>query len=316
MESLLKPYACANASDATHLSLIGGKYNIHPPDRFHRVYSKMHVHGAHLVEKVRYPSRLYIDYDKVSRTFIQEDLISRLRTFSKPCVVCVCQDTWDGVHVIFQDVFVHNKQDACNKVSEFAANSKTLADYDASVYSSGLRMVGSKKNHQVSRVYMPYVAIDGSGNEHIFAKNVLSPELLQMCSIHTHEVLERKIPKLVTETTQHTLPNNMKKLDNGLYYWFTKEKYCENIGREHKSAHRMYELDPITKRMRVRCSCKCTHTGCSGYRGPWQSVPINLCAYIENEDVRPRTYSNKRICSAFVNFDIRDPVHFIENLFG
>jgi len=316
MESLLKPYICTNASDATHLSLIGGKYMIHPPDRFHRIYAKMHVQGAHLVEKVRYPSKLYLDYDKVSRTFILETLVPRLRAFRKPCVVCVCQETWDGVHVIFQDVIVNNKHEACEWANSFAADLDILSDYDRSVYASGLRMVGSKKKHNVSRVYMPYLEFDPIGNDTLFEENVLSPEILRMCSIHTSDTPQstRSTPKTIR--TESVSKHRMKQLDNGRYYWFTKEKYCENVGREHKSAHRMYELDPVMKRMRVRCSCKCKDTKCADYRGPWQSIPINLYPYIENEDVQRGKYENRRIHSAFSDITIRNVEDFVENLFG
>lgn len=316
MESLLKPYMCAQASEATHLSLVGGKFNIDPPDRFHRIYSKMYVHGAHLVEKVRYPSRWYLDYDKVSRSFVDDSLVPRLREFGHACVVCVCQDTWDGVHVIFSDLIVQDKEDARTWADTFA-NTSVLADYDVSVYSSGLRMIGSKKK-TVDRIYMPYQAMDKLGND-IDIDTTITPQLLRLCSIHPDDtqtvVVVRPERKPLQYPTDNVLPFNMKKMENGWYYWFTKEKYCENIGREHKSANRMYELDPVKKRMRVRCSCKCHDTGCKEYRGQWQSIPINLYPYMENEDVRPRKQS-KRVCHAFAKYDIHDIDRFVENLFG
>lgn len=318
MESLLKPYVCAQAADATHLSLIGGKFTIDPPDRFHQIYSKMYVQGAHLVEKVRYPSKFYLDYDKVSRSFVDSVLIPHLRRFHHgACVVCV-PDTWDGVHVIFSNLVVHDKSHARSLAETFSDQQPSLVDYDVSVYASGLRMIGSKKK-TTARVYMPYLVLDNDGKDVPMDTTSVTPALLRLCSIHldpnsTDLKMAPNVSPIVPKPID-ALPYNMKKLENGRYYWFTKDKYCANIGREHKSANRMYEFDPVNKRVRVRCSCKCKETGCQDYRGPWETAPIILCPYMESVDDRPRKQS-RLVYRAFDNYDIRDVDAFIENIFG
>lgn len=318
MESLLKPYVCAQAADATHLSLIGGKFTIDPPDRFHRIYSKMYIQGAHLVEKVRYPSKFYLDYDKVSRSFVDSVLIPRLRQFQGACVVCV-PETWDGVHVIFSNLVVHDKSHARSLAETFSDQQPSLVDYDVSVYASGLRMIGSKKK-TVARVYMPYMVLDNDGKDVSIITTSITPDMLRLCSIHLDPNatdLKRELPirPPIGPRVMEELPYNMKKLENGRYYWFTKDKYCANIGREHRSANRMYEFDPVNKRVRVRCSCKCKETGCQAYRGPWETAPIILYPYMESVDDRPRKQS-QRIHRAFDNYAICDTDSFIENLFG
>ena len=330
MESLLNAYKCTEASKATHLSMVGGKFGIPDPDRFHRIYTKMHVQGAHLVEKVCYPSKWYLDFDKIDTTFVRDVLVPRLCAFGQACVVCVCRDTWDGAHVIFQDVVVQNKTEACAWSDRFVQHDKRLI-YDASVYASGLRMIGSKKSKTVARVYTPYATIDAQGNVSLSDGNI-TVGVLRMCSIHTNnsdtfpknensfnELPTNKnsfneFPKNKNNSEKNDskeFPKNIKQMDNGYYYWFTKDRYCENVGREHKSANRMYELNPGSKQMRVRCSCKCPDTGCNLYRGPWYPAPIKLLCYIQNTNDTKRCVSH----SAY-NLVVPDPDGFLENLFG
>lgn len=309
MESLMKPYACENASESTHLSLIGGKYKVTTPDRFHRIYAKMWTQGAHLVEKVWYPSRWYLDFDKVSSDFVHNTLIPRLLRFKQGCVVCVCRDTWDGVHVIFPNVIVKDKSDA-RKWSDTFKNGDPTLSYDPSVYSSGLRMIGSKKKRDVSRLYTPYVFVDDTVR--VIEGDPVTPQLLRLCSIHSdQQCFDPVAIKTLTTFKEGSEHENMKKL-SGRYYWFTKERYCENVGREHKSANRMYELDFKDKRMRTRCSCKCIDTGCEQYRGPWQPVPIKLYYYIQNN----HEGQANPVHPAPVNLDVHSPDDFMDTLFG
>lgn len=271
----------------------------------------MWTQGAYLVEKVRYPTRWYLDFDKVSPNFVHDVLIPQLLRAKQSCVVCVCRDTWDGVHVIFPNVIVNDKADARSKSDAFVAGDPALS-YDSSVYSSGLRMIGSKKNRNVDRVYTPYAFVDDTVRT--IEGDLVTPDLLRACSIHCEE----SRPSVVVERTPYsptaTAPENgyekMKKLGM-YYYWFTKERYCDNIGREHKSANRMYELDFRNKRMRVRCSCKCKETGCSEYKGPWRYVPNKLYSYIQTHHEE-----GHRVPPASVDHGIRNPVDFIDNLFG
>ena len=313
MESLMRAYACSHASEATHLSLIGGKFNVTNPDRFRRIYAKMWTQGAYLVEKVRYPSRWYLDFDKVSPNFVHDTLIPRLLLSKELCVVCVCRDTWDGVHVIFPNVIVNDKADARSKSDAFVADNPALS-YDPSVYSSGLRMIGSKKNRNVTRVYTPYAFVDDTVRT-IEGENLVTPDLLRACSIQCEDI---SLPVIKTVHVSEQKKGfstqgfeNMKKF-GAHYYWFTKERYCDNIGREHKSANRMYELDFSRKRMRVRCSCKCKETGCAEYRGQWGDVPNKLYAYIQTHFHE----EEHRVHRRFVNIDVRDPGAFVDNLFG
>ena len=313
MESLMKPYSCENASASTHLSLVGGKYKVTEPDRFHRIYAKMWTQGAYLVEKVWYPSRWYLDFDKVSPDFVNNILIPRLSRFKQCCVVCVCRDTWDGVHVIFPNVIVNDKSDA-RKWSDTFTNGDPALSYDPSVYSSGLRMIGSKKKRDVSRLYTPYVFV--TDTVRVIEGESVTPKLLRLCSIHSDQACFDPPPFLPRSASSPMKKGgseheSMKKL-GARYYWFTKERYCENVNREHKSASRMYELDFKNKRMRIRCSCKCRETGCEQYRGPWRHVPIKLYDYIQNN----HEGQGNRVHSYPPNIDVRNIDDFVDNLFG
>lgn len=90
MERLIRSSSCDHASDATHLSLVGGKFKIDKVDLFLRMYAKNYkTAGAYLVEKVSYPSKWYIDLDHQPPGFIEDTLIPKLVGTHENCIVCV-----------------------------------------------------------------------------------------------------------------------------------------------------------------------------------------------------------------------------------
>jgi len=336
MESLLQAYKCTQASDATHLSLIGGKFKIE--DRhlklFHHMYANTHTRGAYLVEKVKYPSRWYVDLDKITRNDIEEILIPRLRSFGQDCIVCIPLDTWDGAHIIFQNVCVSTKEDA-RKWSDQLLE-KTSLVYDQSVYSSGLRMIGSKKKKDIDRIYSPFVYI--KVNEQIRVEGI-DADVLGMCSIHTQNlpglgfanalikssVVAKTFTKRETchdfSTSEVNIQSESIKLTSvkkgkHYFYLFTTETYCVNLKKHHKSATQFFEMDPKPKRMRRRCMCKCKDTGCSAFRGDWFRMPVKLYYDI----IQNVTDTDKDSKWDFDTCDAIDSIHhtsdILDDLFG
>ena len=89
MQSFLKAFETDNAADATHLSLVGGKYKIQEPDvpRFQEMYAQ-HYKSCYLVEKVKYPSYFYMDIDKADKSLLT-NIIKRLKDIKLDCVVAI-----------------------------------------------------------------------------------------------------------------------------------------------------------------------------------------------------------------------------------
>lgn len=310
MDSYLQTLKCAQVAGTTHLSMVGGKYRVDDPASFHKVYATHHARGkgTHLVEKVRYPSKWYLDVDHVDVRRLNT-LLTILLARGEPCVVCTPIESKDGIHVIFTEGYVYSKEDACAKSDALLRNTSIV--FDKSVYSSGLRMVGSKKGHAIDRVYMPYYRVNGKHNGcNIKVGEPLTPVILAECSIHYHGPVDARppgnkpttvlrLPPAPTATTNAVLQLgfihpayahiHITKIQKTIgkagvpgYFLFTKERYCTHLEKEHKSATVCFEITnrPVhtgqPKTIRNRCTCKCAHTGCAAFRGHAYPIPIKL----------------------------------------
>jgi len=290
METLLSEYRCKTAIEATHLSLIGGKFCIKEEHRdlFQKVYHKMTPRiGAHLVEKVRYPCRWYIDIDK------QPDCIDKLKELlNTPCVVSA-PEAHDGAHVVFHNVFVHSRQEAIKRT-------RALLDphgvhFDVSVYSSGLRMIGSKKSKDIGRVYSPVFRITESGSLEPCDTPCSFDDFSKSCiNGNPNKQLNAPVPKTIVPAAECVSVSGhfdfsfmcpeyknieivqVKKIKNYINV-FTNNRYCMNIGREHKS-NRVYFVIQCSAVITViqKCFCKCEHTGCADYKGDTYRMPMVL----------------------------------------
>lgn len=297
MESLLYGYRCTESFEATHLSLIGGKYKIqmHQMEFFWSMYAKQYTKGAHIVERVRYPSKWYIDLDHINQQ--QQQLLEQvLKEYGKPCIVCT-PDEFDAAHVIFSDdIIIHDRQEACDLSHQLLNN--TCLVFDKSVYSSGLRMVGSRKGKNVGRVYKPrYRILHKNKLEHISSS--ITPLLLKECSIistQTNTVITQQPTKYIKSISNNTNSKtinlsfihseysivrvaSIKTLDNDKCILFTQNKFCENVNRMHKSQHVYFIIEYKRlkqKTIQCKCLCKCNDTQCSKYSSKKYPIPIKL----------------------------------------
>jgi hypothetical protein len=295
MESLLGKFWCERASDATHLSLVGGKFRITQLDLFHKMYFRMvSSMEAHLVEKVRFPCRWYIDLDKQSE--ILENLRTILVHHGERCIVSM-PDSHDGVHIVFPDILVASKADAIRRTTQLFRNTDIV--FDTSVYASGLRMLGSRKSKTVDRVYMPVYEVQHGE----WRASEWSLRTLCESSIMANTERKSENPKaelqVVCEKTQdfsettlcqgdfsflHDRYKNIryqaKRYNKDYINVMTDSRYCINIGREHKS-NRVYFVvyaNPKTRVITVysKCFCQCEHTGCANYKSPEKRMPLLL----------------------------------------
>lgn len=295
----LTRYKCADASEATHLSLVGGKFNIRS-DFFYSLYAKHHECGAYLVEKVRYPCKWYLDIDKLPKELILQELKRVLSKLGKSCIVCMPETDAQsgGAHVIFSDVLVRSRDEARDRTEKLLAGSALVPD--SSVYSSGLRMLGSMKKRNVSRVYHPVFTIDSTGTLTDWPKGKpLDADTLKRASIFPSidtttlntTTLKPRIgrtppPPVCAEGFDFSFINpeykdvrvtGVKKNNRSRYTVLTRNKYCTNIQREHKNQHIYFVIDVkehIT--IHAKCFCRCAHTMCGLFRSPSHRMPLRL----------------------------------------
>lgn len=299
----LTRYKCADASEATHLSLVGGKFNIRS-DFFYSLYAKHHECGAYLVEKVRYPCKWYLDIDKLPKELILQELKRVLSKLGSSCIVCMPEtdDAHDGgAHVIFSDVLIRSRDEAKDRTEKLLAGSALVPD--SSVYSSGLRMLGSMKKRNVSRVYHPVFTIDSAGTLTDWPKDKpLDADTLKRASIFpsingTTTTFQPRLgaPSSTAGAVSAALSatgfdfsfihpeykdvrvTGVKKNNRSRYAVFTRNKYCANIQREHKNQHVYFVID-VKEHVTIhaKCFCRCAHTMCGMFRGPSHRMPLRL----------------------------------------
>jgi hypothetical protein len=290
METLLNKYRCGHASEATHLSLIGGKFRIEKIDLFHRMYFKMStLLNAYLVEKVQYPCRWYIDLDKQDPEHLSHVLKTILCRYGKRCVVSM-PDTRDGAHVVFPNITVQSREDAKRRTTALLKNA---LDFDASVYSSGLRMIGSKKSREVARVYTPVYELTEEGpwleisdrwtlthlnDSSIFCKDPVAVEPTRpVLSIPTN--LSSDLNFGFISPKYETIRYQIKTVKNYINV-LTDSKFCMNIQQEHKNNRIYFVIHKCPKSgvvtAHVKCFCKCEHTGCANYKSKLYRMPMLL----------------------------------------
>ncbi len=195
MYSFLKAYETDTVGDATHLSLVGGKYtvsgkNVH---EFHKQYVNNYK-SCFLVEKVKYPSFFYIDVDKIDKK-TTSTLIQRLKSLGLNCIIAFRKPNENneyGMHVIASNV-VEDKYEAIKLCTYFVGNYG-----DISVYNTGLRMIGSNKNNKTKRVYFPYFELNNGTLIQI--KESINTSLLNKCSIHFYNTNREPLKEFIPPT--------------------------------------------------------------------------------------------------------------------
>lgn len=285
MDSFLRSRTTSNVSECTHLSLIGGKYKIpyHDFDHFYKLYVN-EVNNSRelfLVERVRYPCYLFIDLDGVNKSVL-DDLVHRKNVYVS---LRKSDEATTGIHIIYKDIIVNNFEEAVAKSSELSLNG-----LDTSVYRSGLRMMGSSKKRGVSRIYKPFkIQEDGlmtvddmyENSLLIFNESVNLPIAVKKSIIH--------LPKNSGETTsngydfsnihinyKNTQVTNISKIKD-YHIIQTREHFCTNIDREHKSNH-VYFV--VTKNKQIYQ--KCFDTECKTFTGMQKPVSIKLFYSLKN----------------------------------
>lgn len=291
MDDFLRQHRATNTQESTHLSLVGGKYNIpyRDMDHFFDLYveTRNRNQPLFLMERVRYPCYLFVDLDHVSPdqwNFIQETWLD-----SADCEISVRHaDTDIGVHFVFKNVIVRSMDHAIRE-----ARKRFDDSFDESVYRSGLRMLGSSKNRNSSRIYRPVRRGDDTN-------------LLTVSDMRAHSILifgqSITLPSPPTSNARTLDPSSLQRsaacfFDFGRIHpayaclsvtrirkqpmdrsWIiqTTERFCTNVNRDHKSNHIYMVVHEPTRTMVQRCYCTCADTGCRGFASEPQPVPLQL----------------------------------------
>lgn len=289
MERLLQSCACEHASDATHLSLIGGKFKMTNVDLFFRMYLKSYTLGAHLVEKVSYPSKWYVDLDHISPDYVHRGLKDLLVRHGEDCIVCAPSEG-DAAHIIFHKVIVDSPDQAIQRTSTL------FTDFDRSVYRSGLRMLGSKKKASVDRAYYPCYSIrDGTVCER--QERTLTYEDLVHASIHTGLPAQKTARgpwisqsppvtgdldfSFVHPAYKRVGVSQIKAVGGQWIQVMVKSRFCMNVDREHTSNHVYFVIrDANPMELHAKCFNNCE---CKGYKSKKYRVPVVLFYTIKNK---------------------------------
>lgn len=291
MDSFLRKHVTSSVSDTTHLSLVGGKYNIpyHEMDTFYKLYvdEMNNDRPLFLVERVRYPCYLFIDLDNV-------DAVVQTPLYDKEHVkvsVRGSEGSTFGVHIIFKNVVVDDYDHA---VAE-AKKRFTEDSLDTSVYRTGLRMLGSRKSRTKSRIYTPFGS--ATKGEHLFTiSDMYDHSLLisdksmrlpaSMCKAGSSDnklvVNDSERTSFLCDFSRiHPRFNNVRisrvyKKGKMNVVIQTTEKFCTNIGREHQNNHIYFVISIAHKTMYQECFCTCAHNLCKQFSSDPKPVPIKM----------------------------------------
>lgn len=244
----------------THLSLIGGKYNVsddYYDDFYERYFSELSKGTKmYLVEKVKDSKfAFFLDLDKNDKIknlsdedviYIIEKVIIMLKKYIKESDQDQLLDLFDYIvskrenkyHVNFYNVIIDGKtNDAQNiiKLAENEMDEKFIGIIDTSVYRTGLRMIGSYKKNETSF----YKLYDIKKGEYIN----MTKELYHKCIVRrkkeTHVTFfDESIKTVKRELKKKPKIENIKNkiLEEELF------KFMKKINNENECFHR-YNFD-------------------------------------------------------------------------
>lgn len=272
MDSFLKQHKTLETKNATHLSLVGGKYHI-PHDEMDNFYS-LYVSNKipmFLVERVRYPCYLFMDLDNTTVSSVVPFLNVH------QCFISGREER-TGFHIIFKSIIVNDCDEAIQK-----ARSMIQDEYlDVSVYKTGLRMLGSYKSIQLSRIYKPYpftntqLTIQDMKDHSFLIQNtsVNLPKTLVSTNSVSYQGQNYDFSRIHPEYKSIHIVKVLKNSNASLIIQ-TAEKFCTNINDKHKNNH-IYFIITNKMQMKQKCFCTCKHTNCKNFTSVSVPAPVKL----------------------------------------
>ena len=194
-----------------------------------------------------------------------------------------------GVHIHWPDLVV-NRIDALNFRSKIITS---LGDgpwdkvIDAAVYGgSGLRMLWSHKKPTGD----PYIPWRGTDSNHEFTQEfskIPNIETLALFAVRTDEAIREaeileniapleKFVRKYLKGQEHAHIKKVQRMDHGTWFAQTDSKWCQNIGREHKSNHVWFSISSGGVCQR------CFDDECSEFHGPKTILPPSIVEQLED----------------------------------
>lgn len=289
MNVFLQAHQTPHASEATHLSLTGGKYSIRSLADVH-AFRKLYIREPHrycLVERVCYPSVLYMDLDHCSLD--ATELANSLRSSFDNVYVYTNRE--GGYHIILRAIIAASPTDAVRLCQYVCRMCPSISPFvDLSVYYSGLRMIGSRKSMHVARVYHPIrtnrtitlLDLEQSSIHHQIQTSrpwvgkrapdprtrtmgVVGDDRLDFCNLH------EQYSDIVVKSIKYTRP---------FVSIISESTFCPNVNRQHRSKNAYFVINMLTKTMVHKCLCRCESTKCKDYRSRVVQVPPRVYSRI------------------------------------
>jgi hypothetical protein len=280
-------------------TFVGNKYFIPNEElpNFRKLYCDSVNNGEflYMVERVRYPCKFYIDVDKKDCKGLDlfDIMVKILKYYDKyETLVCVCTEK-NGIHIIFQNLIVDNVDQAISQVPN------ELNDFiDTSVYSTGLRMIGSRKPNE-DRVYLPRFKMKGEMVLKHYLKYKITIRLLERSIINLDHTDINPVSKHITNlqcqvcsepfnwlsdlypSHKGMFIKKVYKFKNNIYIQ-TNSKRCLNMKNEFHKSNFVYFMifknkkgvDFVTQK--CYCTCDTTEGRLNGKCKSFYSSPIPL----------------------------------------
>ena len=279
MNAFLLSHAVTDSTHATHLSLVGGKYNIRTPDDvtlFFALYASC-AHDLFLIERVLYPSRFFVDLDSCNVTNATLQTICNSLNIGA-FEIYVNSENARNFHVIFREYIIETPIQAKLKCAEMGLfNVNVRQSIDTSVYHTGLRMVGSKKGYGKSPIYVPIDKHSMLCMRDLYSASIhhdpmkatlFKPQrTLKTARVHTNcETNEAFDFSLINTQYSHIVPSKIILLNENVVILNTNIRWCSNINDHHKSNTISFVINRRKKECHQICHCRCSHRTCSTFR--------------------------------------------------
>ena len=305
----MKAYCSANGLStdskelATHLFMDGGKVVLtkEKSEHFWKTYKNLILSNTSicLVERSNADKcRYFLDIDlKNSKTpFDVDTFVQRVAIDFPDAVYVICfrrnEDTIFGVHVIFHSIVYSSVEEAKNISKPF----QWIEGFDESVYSTGLRMIGSvkpKQKPQEDTMYLPAFKVYGTTIKKVpksISQRAMSETSIRLSYTNRKDTQEKKSKVLCMPCTEDLIPETallhknyegcitqIQHYKDDYFVANTDSRYCMNIKKEHSSAYVYFVIHPKTRMMYQKCFCRCADKTCKTFKSKGVKLSLRTC---------------------------------------
>ncbi len=305
----MKRYCSANGLStyskdlSTHLFMDGGKLLLskEKSEHFWKTYKNLILSKTSIclversnAEKCRY--FLDIDLKNIEKPFDVDAFVQRVAIDFHDAVYVICfrrdETHIYGVHVIFHSLTYSSVEDAKSISKTF----HWVDGIDESVYSTGLRMIGSVKPTQEPRedtMYLPAFKVYGTTIKKVaksISQRAINETSIRLSYVNRVAQEKKHATVLCMQCTEDLIPETallhknytdcitqIQHYKDDYFIANTNSRYCMNIKKEHKSAYVYFVIHPKTRMMYQKCFCKCTDKTCKTFKSRGIKLSLHTC---------------------------------------